>query len=165
LTACLTAVCLLAPSARAGATGARALAGRDGAPGVARRRAPQRKVRKKMSERHASGGVAEGLWGGMHVRMNVGGDGVELEFDCARGSVSAPFKTDAEGRFDLPGTYTREGPGPIRIGREPTAAPAHYSGRVEGSKMTLSVRLDEPAQALGHYSLTRGSEGRVTKCR
>jgi hypothetical protein len=161
----LTAACLLASVAKAKAGRPVTASARDGASGVAQRRAPRRKARKKMSERHASGDVSEGFWGGMHVRMKVAGEGVELEFDCARGSISAPFRTDAEGRFDLPGTYTREGHGPIRIGREPTAAPAHYSGRVEGSKMTLSVRLDEPAQALGSYSLTRGSEGRVTKCR
>jgi hypothetical protein len=165
LTTCLTAACLLATFARAEATDAHARAGRDGEPGVAQRRAPRRKVRKKMSERHAPDGVAEGLWGGMHVRLNVGAGGVELEFDCAHGQISVPFKTGPEGRFDLPGTYTREGPGPIRLKHLPTAVPAHYSGRVEGSRMTLSVRLDDPAQALGDYSLTRGQEGRVTKCR
>ena len=115
--------------------------------------------------RAKEGRVAEGVWGGAHLRMNVGGDGASLEFDCARGQIGAPFETDSEGRFDLPGTYTREGPGPIRIGREPTARPARYAGRVEGERMSLSVRLEGADKPLGSYTLTRGDEGRVVKCR
>lgn len=115
----------------------------------------------RVEERRVEGG----LWGGAHLNMSVGGDGALLEFDCARGQVSAPFKTDAEGRFDLPGTYTRQGPGPIRVGREPAARPARYAGRVEGDRMTLSVRLEGSDKPLAEYSLTRGVTGRVVKCR
>lgn len=111
------------------------------------------------------GRVAEGLWGGAHLRMNVSGDSASLEFDCAHGEITAPFVLNAEGRFDLPGTYTREGPGPIRIGREPSARPARYAGRVEGERMTLSVRLEGSDKPLGQYTLTRGDEGMVVKCR
>lgn len=109
--------------------------------------------------------VAEGSWGGNHLRLSVRGDGADLEFDCAHGSISAPFVLDAEGGFDLPGTYTREGPGPIRIGREPTARPARYAGRVEDSRMTLTVKLEGSDKSLANYTLTRGDEGRVVKCR
>lgn len=109
--------------------------------------------------------LAEGLWGGAHLRLSVGRDGAALEFDCARGQIGVPFETDAEGRFDLPGSYTRQGPGPIRVGREPTARPARYSGRVEGGRMTLTVRLEGSDRQLGEYTLTRGDRGRVVKCR
>lgn len=115
--------------------------------------------------RAKKGQVAEGLWGGAHLRLNVNNDGASLEFDCAHGQIGAPFETDSEGRFDLPGTYTREGPGPIRIGREPSARPARYAGRVEGARMTLSVRLEGSDKPLSDYTLTRGDEGRVVKCR
>ena len=115
--------------------------------------------------RAEGGRVAEGLWGGQHVSMSVGGEGARLEFDCARGQIDAPFETDAEGRFDLPGTYTRHGPGPIRIGKTPTARPARYTGRVEGSRMTLSVRLANSDKPLAEYTLTRGDGGNVFKCR
>lgn len=109
--------------------------------------------------------MAEGVWGGNHLRMSVGADGAQLEFDCASGEISAAFVLDAGGRFDLPGTYTRQGPGPIRIGREPSARPARYSGRVEGARMTLSVRLADSDKPLDSYTLTRGDEGHVVKCR
>lgn len=115
--------------------------------------------------RTEEGRVAKGLWGGAHLRLNVNDEGAVLEFDCARGQIGAPLETDSEGRFDLPGTYTREGPGPIRIGREPTARPARYAGRVEGARMTLSVKLEGADKPLGAYTLTRGAEGRVVKCR
>lgn len=115
--------------------------------------------------RGEGGRVEEGLWGGDHVRISVGGEGARLEFDCARGQIDAPFETDAEGRFDLPGTYTRQGPGPIRVGKTPTARPARYAGRVEGGRMTLSVRLAGSDQPLAEYTLTRGARGRVFKCR
>ena len=118
-----------------------------------------------MTERAEAGRLPEGVWGGQHLRMGVRADGAELEFDCARGQISVPFETDAGGRFDLPGTYTRQGPGPIRVGRLPSARPVRYTGRVEGSKMSLAVRLEEGGRQLGDYALTRGDEGRVVKCR
>jgi hypothetical protein len=130
-----------------------------------RRRRTRRKAKKKMSEHAEAGRVAEGLWGGSHLRLNVRGDGATLDFDCAHGEINAPFILDAEGRFDLPGTYTREGPGPIRIGREPTARPARYVGRVVGERMTLDIKLEGSDKSLGQYTLTRGDEGMVVKCR
>jgi hypothetical protein len=129
------------------------------------RRRTRRASKKKMAERAQEGRVAEGVWGGAHLRVSVTGEGAHLEFDCAHGEISAPFQLDAEGRFDLSGTYTREGPGPIRIGREPSARPARYAGRVEGGRMTLSVRLEGADRPLGEYTLTRGHAGRVVKCR
>jgi hypothetical protein len=130
--------------------------------GAAQRR---RGAKRRAVVRAEEGRVAEGLWGGAHLRVSVGREGAQLEFDCAHGAINAPFVLDAEGRFDLPGTYTREGPGPIRIGREPTARPARYAGRVEGGRMTLSVRLEGADKPLGEYTLARGKEGRVVKCR
>lgn len=132
---------------------------------AAQRRRTRRKTKRRKAVRTEVGRVSEGLWGGMHLRLSVRGDGAGLEFDCAHGEISAPFTLDGEGRFDLPGTYTREGPGPIRIGREPTARPAHYAGRVEGERMILSVRLEGSDKQLGEYTLTHGDEGRIVKCR
>jgi len=49
--------------------------------------------------------------------------------------------------------------------RPPSARPARYAGRVEGGRMTLSVRLEGADKPLGEYVLTRGAQGRVVKCR
>src|ERR1044071_4820617 len=73
----------------------------DGAAAQRRRGAKRRAATVRAEE----GQVAEGMWGGAHLRMSVTGDGAALEFDCASGRIGAPFETDSEGRFDLPGTY------------------------------------------------------------
>ncbi|MDT7807903.1 MAG: hypothetical protein QOJ70_1716 [Acidobacteriota bacterium] len=129
------------------------------------RRTTPRKVKRRMRGRSQEPGVEPGAWGGDHVRLRVSESGGVLEFDCAHGQIGVPFTTDADGRFDLQGTYTSEGPGPIRIGHLPTASPARYTGRVEGATMTLGVRLANSDESLGAYTLTRGVAGRVWKCR
>jgi hypothetical protein len=124
-------------------------------------------VNKNMnsSPKEKTDSAAEGIWGGPHVRLSMSEGGIQLEFDCAHGTITAPLGTDSQGRFDMPGTFVREGPGPIRVGRTPGARSARYSGRIDGKTMTLNVNLTEPDQALGSFTLTRGSEGRLWKCR
>ena len=116
-----------------------------------------------MKKQTAEGHVQEGIWGGPHVRLSVGVGGATLEFDCARGEITEPVKTDAEGRFDMPGTFTRHGP--IRVGLTPIARPVRYIGRVEGRTMTLSTKFTDKDQETESFTLTRGSEGRLWKCR
>lgn len=138
----------------------------DGAPAPRQRAAARRKRTKaKMREENEGGRVAAGVWGGAHVRLDARADGAALEFDCARGEISAPLKTDAAGRFDLPGTFTRESPGPIRLGVTPSAQGARYAGRVAGDTMTLTLKIEGAAQDAQTFTLTRGSEGRLRKCR
>lgn len=125
------------------------------------------KARGDMKE-NIGGRVAEGTWGGDHIRVEVsaeGGVGAEVEYDCARGKISAPLDVDAEGRFDLSGTHVREGPGPIRVGITPPTRPARFAGRISGEEMTLTVTLTDTSQEIGVFNLRRGSEGRLRKCR
>jgi hypothetical protein len=129
------------------------------------RRAARRRTKKKMSRQTTAGVVQQGIWGGVHVRMMVREGGAALEFDCARGEIGETLKTDAEGRFDLPGTLTRESPGPIRLDIKPVARPARYAGRVEGRTMTLSLTITDTDRETQTFTLTRGSEGRLWKCR
>jgi hypothetical protein len=125
------------------------------------------KVNKNMSSssKEKTDSTAEGIWGGPHVRLSMSEEGIQIEFDCAHGTINTPLVTDAQGRFDRLGTFVREGPGPIRVGRTPGARSARYSGRIEGKTMTLNVNLTEPDQPLGTYTLAQGSEGRLWKCR
>lgn len=104
-------------------------------------------------------------WGGEHVRIEFkDGDG-RVEFDCAHGTITDPLKTDSEGRFALNGTYVREGPGPIRLNVPRVSQPARYSGTIKGDEMSLSVTLNNTSQEIGTFTLTRGSEGLIRKCR
>ncbi len=58
--------------------------------------------------------VPNGVWGGEHIRMDVTDSGADIEFDCARGSISQRLVLDAQGRFKLQGTYKAETPAVVR---------------------------------------------------
>jgi hypothetical protein len=105
------------------------------------------------------------IWGGEHVRIDFNDGEARVEFDCAHGIITDPIKTDSEGRFALNGTYVREGPGPIRLNVPRVSQPARYSGMIKGDEMSLSVTLNNASQEIGTFTLTRGSEGRIRKCR
>ena len=40
--------------------------------------------------------VAEGIWGGEHVQIEVTNKDVTVEFDCAHGTITAPLITDSK---------------------------------------------------------------------
>lgn len=112
------------------------------------------------------GTVATGVWGGEHIRLQVTDNGASLEYDCAHGTIDQPLKLDAEGRFEVKGTHTRERGGPVRRDERPDNQPARYTGRVEGQTMTLKVLLiDSPSATAETYTLTQGAAGRLMKCR
>jgi hypothetical protein len=60
--------------------------------------------------------VPNGVWGGEHIRVEVSDSGADIEFDCARGTISQPLTLDAQGRFKLQGTYKAETPAPAADG-------------------------------------------------
>lgn len=108
--------------------------------------------------------VTPGGWGGAHIRLAVTEGGATVEYDCAHGSIDERLTLDSEGRFDARGTFVREG-GSIRVGINRVTRPARYVGRLEGRQLTLTVTLTDTSQTIGAYTLTRGSEGRLRKCR
>jgi hypothetical protein len=71
---------------------------------------------------------------------------------------------DSEGRFDARGTFTREG-GSIRVGIPRVRRAARYEGQVSGQRLSLTVTLTDTSQTVGTFTLTRGSEGQLRKCR
>lgn len=109
--------------------------------------------------------LAAGLWGGEHVRLDVREGGAEIEYDCAHGTLAAPLVPDSGGRFEVVGTHVREGPGPIRLNVPRVGHPARYAGVVTGDQMTLTVTLTDKGEEIGRFTLARGSEGRLRKCR
>src|ERR1044071_8188775 len=109
--------------------------------------------------------LSAGVWGGDHVRMEVGEGGVSFEFDCGAGNIDRPVALDGEGRFDAKGTFVAEHAGPVRRGEEANTRPASYKGHVRGDTLTLTLTLEGAEEAGNTYTLTRGSEGRLRKCR
>ena len=111
--------------------------------------------------------VDAGPWGGDHLRLDVREHDAGIEFDCGHGTIATALTLSKDRRFDVRGTWVREGPGPIRVGRRPTPRPARYEGQITGTTLMLKVTLTDtdPAQDIGTFTLTRGSEGRLWKCR
>jgi hypothetical protein len=111
--------------------------------------------------------LAAGVWGGQHLRMEVREGGVEFEFDCGGGQIEGPIALDGEGRFDVKGTFIAQHAGPVLRDEEANARPARYKGRVRGDTLTLTVTFEgsKEEEERNTYTLTRGSEGRLMKCR
>jgi hypothetical protein len=105
------------------------------------------------------------VWGGGHIEITMNANGGDIEFDCASGTISAPFKVDAQGKFQADGTFTREHGGPVRLNEDNATAPAKYSGSIAGDTMHLDVVLVQSRENVGSYVLKRGQAGRVFKCR
>ena len=103
-------------------------------------------------------------WGGDHVGLTVTEAGAHVEFDCAHGDIGQPLIVDSRGNLAVDGVYVQERPGPVRIGEDPDKKPARYAGRVDGSRMTLSVTLKDSNEAIGTFTLTRGAASGVHKC-
>jgi hypothetical protein len=122
---------------------------------------------KKMdnTQERKSAPASEDTWGGDHIRVVVREGGADIEYDCAHGTMDAPLDADGDGRFDVAGKHVREGPGPIRLGKTPPSRPARYTGKITGRTMTLTVTLTDTSQEVGSFTLTRGSEGLIRKCR
>lgn len=114
----------------------------------------------------ADGGptVANGRWGGLGVSLSISDSGAEAEFDCAHGTIRGPLRLDSEGRFDVPGAFVRERPGPVREGEGDVEEPARYRGRADGDTLKLEVFLPGPGRTVGPYTLERGATPRLRKC-
>lgn len=128
--------------------------------------------------------LATGMWGGAHVRLDLGERGATLEYDCAHGTIDELISLDAEGRFDVRGTHETEQGGAITTGisvanedeNNATAAAAaatgaaantqlvRYVGLVKGDVMTLSVIHADTKQDFGTFTLKRGASARLFKC-
>ena len=111
----------------------------------------------------ADGKVATGVWGGMHVEMNVQDQGATLEFDCARGTVPGPLTVNGKGEFRVRGSFFPEHGGPTRR-EENEGTPAIYSGTVTGDNMSLKLEISGQPEGRS-FELKRGQNGRLMKCR
>lgn len=107
---------------------------------------------------------SEEHWGGNHVRLILKPTGADIEFDCAHGEITEALMPDAEGHFDVEGTFQREG-GPTRLAETTKGRPARYVGRVTKDSMTFQVHLKDTDQITETFTLARGSQGRLWKCR
>ena len=109
--------------------------------------------------------LAQGTWGGMHIRIDVGPRTASVEWDCANGSITGPLNINSNGTFSWRGVHNREHPGPVRENDSGFQHPAVYSGTVKGDTMKLNVKLTDTNEVLDTFTLRRGSVGKVFKCK
>ena len=105
--------------------------------------------------------IPAGMWGGQGISIQINGNTATVEYDCANGTISGPFKLDRNGKFNVSGRHVREHGGPIRLNEERASQPARFTGWTDGKKMTLTVTLENSKQDIGTFVLQFGSSGRL----
>jgi hypothetical protein len=110
------------------------------------------------------GSLPLGNWGSDGAGMIVGDTAMHLHIKCTYGDVSGRIPVDANGRFDVAGSYMLRAY-PIAVG--PTL-PARFTGRLAGAITTITVTVNDTVQhqtvVLGPVTVTYGKEPRVWPC-
>ena len=109
--------------------------------------------------------LAPGNWGGQHIGLEVRADGAALEFDCAHGEIKGRIALDRLGRFRAAGGYVAERGGPVRSGGEEKSQAVIYSGQIRGERMTLTILDEKTQKRIGRFTLRRGEEAFIVKCK
>jgi hypothetical protein len=109
--------------------------------------------------------VPNGVWGGEHIRMEVNDSGADIEFDCARGSISQRLELDDKGRFKAQGFYMAETPAPAAVdgGLTASGVKATFTGTLSGSSLRLEVFI-EGQDMPRTFDLVQGDQGHLAKC-
>ena len=104
-----------------------------------------------------------GDWGGEHIALHFDGTQAQIEFDCASAVFSSPVML-ANGAFTADGDFIPGHGGPIHEGEQPHRRQARFNGAVGESGLTLDIVALDNGEALGHYTLTKGSAARLFRC-
>nr|ART35660.1 B449 [uncultured bacterium] len=108
--------------------------------------------------------IATGVWGGLHINLEVGRNSAKIEYDCAFGAIEGPLVVDGNGKFELRGSFTQERGGPVRADETPESRPAIYSGTIRGNTMTLTLKVSGVDEA-ETFTLEHGKAGELFKCK
>ena len=107
--------------------------------------------------------IATGVWGGEHIRIEVGAKSAAVEYDCATGVINGPLVVDSNGEFNLRGIHKMERGGPIRADDNPKQHEATYTGSIKGNTISLTLKFAdfEPET----FTLEKGKPGDLFKCK
>lgn len=108
--------------------------------------------------------IATGVWGGLHINIEVGSDSAKVEWDCANGAIDGPLVVDDNGKFEWRGSFTPERGGPVRADETPQPRPATYTGSIKGNTMTMTLKVSG-VDELETFTLEHGKPGRLVKCK
>ena len=101
-----------------------------------------------------------GTWGGENAGLVVSDSTVHVHIGCTLGDAGGPIHPDADGRFELVGTYNVDAH-PVDRG---IVHPARFAGRIMGRTMTLTVTLTDTTLQLGPVALVYGREPKMGPC-
>ena len=79
-------------------------------------------------------------------------------------TIDEPITLDTKGKFSAKGSYTPNRSGPRRSGAT-SAGRARYVGEVSADTMKLTVTLESTKEPVGVFTLRRGEDPLLTKCR
>ena len=104
-----------------------------------------------------------GRWGAVDQGVIVSADLVHIHVGCTKGDFPAPIQLDAQGRFQVDGTYMLRA---FPVARE--TLPAQVSGVVSGRRLTLSIAVNDTVlkkpTSVGPITVTLGVEPRMANC-
>ncbi|MEP6619790.1 MAG: hypothetical protein ABJE47_10755 [bacterium] len=105
-----------------------------------------------------------GSWGAKGAGLIVSDTAVHLHVGCTYGDVSGRIPLDADGRFDVSGTYMLHAY-PVTIG--PTV-PARFVGQLHGSVVSMTVTVNDTVAhetvQKGPVDVTFGAEIQLDPC-
>jgi hypothetical protein len=101
-----------------------------------------------------------GTWGGDNAGLIVSDTAAHVHIGCTLGDTKTLIRPDADGRFDVVGTYNVDAY-PVDRG---IIHPARFSGQIAGRTMTLTVNLTDTARQLGPVTLIYGKEPKMGPC-
>ena len=101
-------------------------------------------------------------YSGPHLDLSLTKTGGSLQFECGWGSLSAPLRLDASGRFSVAGTFT-QGTGIRPPGAPaPVAEPVQYKGQLTGSK--IAIRFTPSGASTQRFTLTANAGSQLMRC-
>jgi hypothetical protein len=87
-----------------------------------------------------------------------------VEYECAAGTITEPLRVDAAGRFEAGGWHANVTGGPIEPTPQTKSLRAFYTGRVDGSRMEITVILTKTGDEVGQFELAYGQEPHLERC-
>src|ERR1700694_5262664 len=112
----------------------------------------------------SDGALPLGNWGSDSAGMIVGDTAMHIHIRCTYGDASGRIPVDANGRFDVDGSYMLRAY-PVAIG---PPLPARFTGRLNGASVTITVTVNDTVQhrtvVLGPVMVTYGKEPRLWPC-
>jgi hypothetical protein len=97
----------------------------------------------------ADGLLPLGNWGGDSSAMIVSDTAMHLHISCTYGDISGRVQINANGDFNVAGSYMLRAY-PIAVG---PSVPARFVGHLSGSSLTVTAIVNDTTQ---HASVTRG---------